>query len=257
MDPLSVSSATTAIQAAAPRASTFTADALMNGGATLVGAFLGAMIAFVLQLVLQHKQDRKNNLLSAHRILFCLLQQTNTILLTQKDFFYPHLKHPLRFITIPAIHEFDISKNLFDFASFGFLLESMRGRVIMYDLYMAQENYIEAMRALNDRSAVHRDDVQPKLAAAGIGSGASVGMSDIHNALGILVLGTIISSTEQSLDAMSRAFKKLAAVKIEFRAHAVDYFNSNDFTDFDFPETFGLTGAVAGGDSSIEARDKA
>ena len=127
----------------------------------------------------------------------------------------------------------------------------------MYDLYMAQENYIEAMRALNDRSVVHREDVQPRLATAGIGSGASVSMSDIHNALGDLVLGTIINSTEQSLDAMSRAFDKLAAIKVEFRSYAVDYFNTNDFTDFDFPETFGLTGTEGGGDSPIEGSDKA
>lgn len=112
----------------------FTADAVMNGVATLVGAFFGAMLAFLFQLLLHRKQERKAAQMSAQRMLFCLLQQMNTIMLVQKDFIVPHLSDPGRFMSIPAMHEFDVEKNAFDFSTFGFMLETNESRMIMYDL---------------------------------------------------------------------------------------------------------------------------
>ncbi len=214
----------------------------MNGGATLVGAFLGAMLAFLFQIVFQYRQERKAERLAAHRILFCLLQQTNAIILVQKDFIAPHLHSPIKFLEIPAIQDFDIAKNLFDFSSFTFLLKSQASRKIMYDLYLAQESYVETLRAMNERSRLHRQELQPKMAAAGIGSGKAVTMAEIRSALGPLVFGTMINATGQLLEVMQSTFKKLTAVKKAFRTYAVEYFSSTDFTDFDFPETYGLLG---------------
>lgn len=219
----------------------FTADAVMNGVATLIGAFLGAMLAFLFQLHLNRKQDRKAALMSTHRMLFCLLQQMNTIMLVQRDFIFPRLNDPGRFISIPAIHEFDIEKNSFDFSTFSFMLESNESRMIMYDLYLAQESYIEALRAVNERSRLHRNEVQPRLASAGIGNGSNVTNEDVKLALGPLVFPTIVTTTDQVIEVLKSAFAKLTKSKKEFRAYAVQRFNTKDFTDFDFPETYGLS----------------
>lgn len=125
-------------------------------------------LAFLFQLVLHRKQERKTAEISAQRMLFCLLQQMNTLMLVQKDFFSPHMDDPGRFRSIPAVHEFDINKNVFDFSTFGFMLETNESRMIMYDLYLAQESYIEALRALNERSRFHWEEVQPRLASSGV-----------------------------------------------------------------------------------------
>jgi len=218
----------------------FTADAVMNGAATLVGAFFGAMLAFLFQLVLHRKQERKAAQMSAQRMLFCLLQQMNTLMLVQKDFVFPHMDDPGRFLSIPAVHAFDIDKNVFDFSTFGFMLETNESRMIMYDLYLAQESYIEALRALNERSRFHREEVQPRLASSGVENGATVTHGDIKRALGPLVFPTIVASTDQLIDVLKNAFGKLAKSKQGFRAYVVKRFCSNDFTDFDFPETYGL-----------------
>jgi hypothetical protein len=239
---LAVSAPVSDVASSAAQGLQFTADALMNGGATLVGAFLGAMLAFLFQIVFQYRQERKAERLAAHRILFCLLQQTNTIILVQKDFIAPHLQSPVKFLEIPAVPDFDITKNLFDFSSFTFLLKSQVSRKIMYDLYLAQESYVETLRAMNERSRFHRQELQPKMAAAGIGSGKAVTMAEIQSTLGPLVFGTMVNATEQLLEIMQRTFKKLTAVKKAFRAYAVEYFSSTDFTDFDYPETYGLLG---------------
>lgn len=218
----------------------FTADAVMNGVATLIGAFFGAMLAFLFQLLLNRKQERKAALMSTHRMLFCLLQQMNTIMLVQKDFIFPHLNDPGRFISIPAIHEFDVEKNSFDFSTFSFMLESNESRMIMYELYLAQESYIEALRVVNERSRLHREEVQPCLASAGIGNGSTVTNEDIKHALGPLVFPTIVTMTDQVIEVLKSAFAKLEKSKKAFRAYAVKRFNTKDLTDFDFPETYGL-----------------
>lgn len=221
---------------------TFTDDAVISGAATLLGAFLGAMLAFVLQLLAQRRQERKADLMAAHRMLFCLLQQSNTLLLLQKDFIYPHLGDPGRFLSIPAVHSLDVTRNTFDFDTFDFMLETKRSRQVMYDLYLAQESYIEALRSLNERSRIHQNEVQPLLAKAGIRNGSEVTSLEIEQALGPHVFESIVNMTDQSLESVASAFQKLAACKSAFRGHVVEHFGTTDFTDYDFPDTFGLDG---------------
>jgi surfactin synthase thioesterase subunit len=55
----------------------FTPDALANGLATLIGALLGAMLAYASQRVMQSRLEDRNALTSAHRLMFALLQQIN------------------------------------------------------------------------------------------------------------------------------------------------------------------------------------
>ena len=211
---------------------------------TLAGTFAGATLAFLSQLALRRKEERKAELLAAHRILFCLLQQTNLIVLFQQDHVMPHARSLVKFIEVPATSEFDLSKNLFDFTSFGFLLKSREGRKIMYDLYLAQESYVETLRMINERSRLHRELLQPKMAELGLGGDTPVSLVELPSQLGPLVHGTLVNSTDQMLSILRATFKKLAAVKIEFRAHAVKHFKTNDFTDFDFPDTHGLLDPV-------------
>jgi hypothetical protein len=219
-------------------------DSLEKTLLTLVGTLVGATLAFISQLALRRKEEKKGELLAAHRILFCLLQQTNTIVLFQNDYVTPHAQSPVKFIEVPATSQFDLSKNLFDFSSFGFLLKSQEGRQIMYDLYLAQESYVETLRAINERSRLHRELLQPKMAELGLGNGKPVDLAELPSQLGPLVHGTLLNSTDQMLSILRATFKKLLAAKIKFRAYSVTYFRTNDFTDFDFPENFGLLDPV-------------
>lgn len=207
---------------------------------TLAGTFVGAMLAFLSQIELRKREDGKAELLAAHRILFCLFQQLNTIVLFQKEWVSPRKDSPVQFIEIPAASEFDPSKNLFDFSSFGFLLKSGEGRQIMFDLYLAQESYVETLRGINERSKMHRDLLQPKLAEVAIGNGKPISFGELEKLLGPLVQGTMINATTQMLSQLQHSFEKLITTKLTFRAFAVSYFKSNDFTEFDFPETYGL-----------------
>lgn len=238
---------TTATTVAAPTpataasATSITADAMANGFATLIGALLGAMLAYWFQVRILRAQEHKTALMSAHRTMFSLLQQINTIVLIQRDYVFPELKNRARFISIPATPPFDPSKNVLNVNDLAFLLDTGEGRAVLYELYIAQENYVEAINHWNLRSNTHAQQVQPALATAGLAPGVPVTMEDLEKAMGPLLFGTIVSATENALITLRRAFEKLVASKTRVRAHAVERFKSKDFLDFDFPDTWGLT----------------
>lgn len=218
----------------------FTPDALANGFVTLIGVLVGAMLAYALQRLFQQSIEHKKNLTSAHRLMFALLQQINTIVLIQRDYFHKEIANPGRFLFIPATRPFDTAKNVLELPELAFLLDTKEGRAILYDFYIAQENYIEALNQWNIRSALHLEKVQPALAASDVANGSTISEETLQKVLGIHVYGAIVNSTNNCIEALHRAFQKLAAVKGKARAYLVVRFKTSDFTDFDVPDTFGL-----------------
>ena len=219
----------------------FTPDALANGFATLVGALIGAMLAYALQRRFQNTLDHKSTHTAAHRLMFALLQQINTIVLIQRDYIYEQLSNPARFISIPATPPYDTAKNILQLPELAFLIDTNEGRAILYEFYLAQEDYIEALNQWNLRSALHLDYVQPALAASKVPNGGIITKEVLEQeVLGVHIFGSIVNSTENCIVSLQRAFQKLSAVKIKAREYLVTRFKSNDFTDFDFPETYGL-----------------
>jgi hypothetical protein len=106
---------------------------------------------------------------------------------------------------------------------------------------MAQENYVEALNQWNLRSLLHLQQVQPALASSSIQLGATVNLEYIEKeVLGRLLYGSIVNATDNCLVSLRRAFEKLVESKTKVRAYAVKRFKTNDFTDFDFPDTYGL-----------------
>lgn len=219
----------------------FTPDALANGFSTLVGALVGAMLAYTLQRRFQRALERKAALVAAHRVMFVLLQQSNTVLLIQRDYVYPELKEKGRYLSIPALPPFDTKKNVLELTELGFLLETTESRAILHDFYMAQENYLEALNQWNLRSALHHEKAQPAMAMSGIKSGDIVREEAIRAALGNHLFQSLVNSTDNSIEALRRAFAKLSDVTPRARDYFTKRFRTKDFTNFDFPETFGLT----------------
>lgn len=219
----------------------FTPDALANGFSTLVGALVGAMLAYFLQRKSQKSVDHEIAQVAGHQLMFALLQQINCLVLIQRDFVFEHIESPGRFLSIPPTPPFDIKKNVLDLPELSFLLNSKDGRAILYDYYIAQENYIEAISQWNMRSSMHLEKVQPALAANGLKSGEAISEEMLQQVLGAHVYGSMVNSTENCIISLRRSFQKLSAVKVDARAYLVRRFKTEDFTDFSIPENFGLS----------------
>ncbi|KGC64848.1 hypothetical protein DP57_537 [Burkholderia pseudomallei] len=218
----------------------FTPDAFANGFSTLIGALLGAMLAYMLQRRFQRNIEQKKAKVAAHRLIFALLQQTNTIILIQRDYVFPELKNSGRFLSIPALAPFNLEKNTLQSSDLLFLLDDKAGRGILHCFYMAQENYIETLTQWNARSTLHLEKAQPALAASGLVSGADVTEKQIEEALGAHVYGALINVTDNCILSLRRTFRLLTDTRNKSRAYIADRFGGDDFMDFNIPDTYGL-----------------
>lgn len=65
--------------------------------------------------------------------------------------------------------------------------------------------------------------------------------TDLQKAFGAHLFESIVNSTDNSIESLKRSFERLVAVKQKARPYLVQRFGTSDFTEFDFPETYGLT----------------
>lgn len=220
--------------------SSLTPDSIANGISTLFGALFGAMLAYFFQRMLLKKQQGKDALMSAHHTMFAILQQINTILLIQKDYVYTEISNPVRFISIPATPPYDTNKHILDIKALSFLLDESKSRSILYEFYIAQENYIEALNQWNLRSSLHLDVIQPLLAASNIKMGSEITLQQLEGEIGTYQYKRIVNATDNCVVTLKRSFEKLNESKKKMRAYFVVRFKTNDFTDFDYSDTYGL-----------------
>lgn len=217
-----------------------TADAITNGFATLVGALVGAMLAYVLQRKMQKAQEHKAEITCAHRLMFSLLQQIHTIVWIQKDYVYAELQNTDRIVVIPELPELDLSKNVLDLPEINFMLLDEQSRQLLYDFYLAQESYLEALNQWNRRSLFHAHQLQPALAAASIKQGDEVSTEQLRAALGDPMYFRAVSATEHCVRTLQNAFAKLVPAKEAIRNYLQQRFKHEKFIDFNFAETWGL-----------------
>ncbi len=184
--------------------------------------------------------------------MFALLQQTNTIILIQRDYVFPELKNRGRFLSIPASAPFDLGRNTLQSSDLSFLLDDKAGRSILHCFYMAQENYIETLTHWNARSTLHLEKAQPALAASGFVSGADVTEKQIEHALGTHVYGALVNVTDSCILSLQRTFRLLTDAKNKTRAYLVGRFGSDDFIDFDTPDVYGLDDES--GESNVQVK---
>ena len=228
---------------AAPAANP-SADAWFNGFATLVGALVGALaaswIAYRLQLRAVKKKERETALVEAHQIMFCLVQQINTVLLTWKDHYGPNVDSRGRFLNVPATTPFDLNRHVIDVAKMTILLDCRKGRAVLYDLNIAQEGYRETLLIMNERSLVHKSELQTAMERSDLGNHREVSDRAVAEAVGGRLMLSMIGLTDASYMMLHKTFAKLSTVKDSARQYVVERFGTDDFTKVDFSETYGI-----------------
>lgn len=245
VNPAVVASAVAGASPSATAASTswFTNDAWLNGSATLLGALVGgyvaSQVAYKLQLRAAQKKEREQGLVEAHHLMFCIIQQLNTILLVWHDHFGPRVDDLGRFMNVPATTPFDLDRHVVDVAKLAILLDCAAGRAILYELTIAQEAYREALWILNERSAMHRESFQPALERSGL-NGQFVTTEQMMDQVGQRLVLTMIGLTDGCYLMMHKSFQKLVAINDKVRRYIVERFGTDDFSRVEFPDTRGI-----------------
>lgn len=167
--------------------------------ATLVAAFYGARYAFQFQKN-KEKEDIKNrNVVNGNSAIFNIMRMTTTLRNIQTQIIDPARNLPVRYLQMrPILHLMDDAIRL-NIESLYFLLETEE-RNILGELVTEEERYRTALDIINERSHLHREEIQPLLEQAGIIEGGDYSFAQIEKALGIRLYTTIQQITEQAIN---------------------------------------------------------
>lgn len=206
-------------------------DDLSNPLATLVAAFVGAWAAFRLQHDKELEDQRRSQIAAANRALFTLLQQANTLKLFQRDFIDPDRAHPGRHLQMLPVLPYEDNLR-YDVKDLDFLA-TPKHQQVLFDLVLEESRYREAIKAINTRSALHLNEIQPKLSAAGAIQGQEYTGEQYHHALGDFLYNHLQKATDAVVFHVDTTVESLMAIKDRLRMVLIEFFPGERFVDFE------------------------
>src|SRR5688572_7178097 len=170
----------------------------VTGLVTLVAAFAGSWYAFQLSDRAKTRETTAAQVAAINRAQFVLIQQYNALRIFQRKVVEPVRSDPLRFISMrPTLPLQPLSVPL-DLNSVSFLLET-DDRAIVFGLLIEEQRFETARQAVNERSRLHIDKVQPRLAAGGIREKTEGTLKELVGALGEHLFLSIQRGTEEAI----------------------------------------------------------
>lgn len=164
--------------------------------ATLLAAFYGAKYAFQFQREKEKEGNKSKNIVNGNMAIFNLMRMANTLYVYRKQFIEPYRGKDSDFLEIPPSLELLEDEINFNIENLFFLLESDSIN-FLGELMAEKSRFQSALDAINDRSRVHRFEVQPALDNAGFIESGSYTLEQIKTMLGQRLFQTITGSTKQ------------------------------------------------------------
>ena len=167
--------------------------------ATLVAAFYGAKYAFQFQKDKEEEDNKRRNVVNGNNAIFNLMRMASRLINVQKQIIEPVRKIPTRFLDMqPVLHlaKDDIKLNI---ETLYFLLET-DDRNLLGELEAEATRFRSAIDAINERSQLHTQEVQPLLEQAGIVKDGNYSYEQIEQALGKRLYIIMQQSTEQIIN---------------------------------------------------------
>jgi hypothetical protein len=208
---------------------------ILNPLATLVASFAGAWAAFRLHALDKSREQDRSNIAAANRALMTLMQQANELKLYQRDHVDPKRNHPGRHLGIQAILSYEVGDLRFDLRSLDFL-STPAEQQLLFELTVEERRYMEALKAINARSDLLVDEVQPKLMAAGFDDGAEYTSGQFIAALGQPVYNKLKRLTDDVIYHVDRTSDSICEMKDKFRSAVIKRYPEASFINFEFPD---------------------
>jgi hypothetical protein len=164
-----------------------------------------------------------------------LMQQANELKLYQRDHVDPKRNHPGRHLGIQAILSYEVGDLRFDLRSLDFL-STPAEQQLLFELTVEERRYMEALKAINARSDLLVDEVQPKLMAAGFDDGAEYTSGQFIAALGQPVYNKLKRLTDDVIYHVDRTSDSICEMKDKFRSAVIKRYPEASFINFEFPD---------------------
>lgn len=171
---------------------------LLTPLATLVAAFLGAYCAFSLNDNARARQTVRDQVAAVNRALFVLTRQFNLLRGIQNQVINPVREDDTRFIKMRPSLPLSIGFPKLDMDSLSFLLETEYHNLLL-ELLIEQERFESALQAMNERSRLHLEILQPRMAAGGIMEGVDYSFGKAVEVLGHPFVLHMQRATDQAI----------------------------------------------------------
>ncbi len=163
---------------------------------TLLAAFYGAKFAFEFQSEKEKKEEKNTKIISGNLAIFKLITMINSLLSYQRQIIDPIRGKETAFLEMSPTLPQEKDNISIDLDSLAFLLGT-DDQNIVGELSVEVARYHAAIAAINERSMVHRHEVQLALDAAGVKNGGNYLHEDIRRVLGERLFHTLHQSTDQ------------------------------------------------------------
>ena len=215
-----------------------------NPLATFLAALVGSLSAFRLKDNADRRRQVENEIDAGNRALFSLFQQLNTLGRYQRAIINPVRTKPSRVFEMrPSLQE-DPAEFSIDLKDLSFLL-STKHKQILCDLFIEDQRYRQAIKAINHRSELHYRECQPVVDRNGWRDGGAYSEQAFRSAVGERLFSEMVESTNNVVEHVDKTVVSLergkdnlvAALKDLYPASNLLYFsllsdeNANDGTE--------------------------
>lgn len=204
---------------------------IINPLATLVAAFVGAWAAFRLQTIQKQGDEKSIHIAAGNRALSTLMQQANTLKLFQNDFIAPLRNDPGRHIGMQPVLPYQEDALHFDLRSLDFLAEP-RHQETLFELSIEENRFREALKAINARSRLHFEVIQPMLMAAGFRDGHTYTGEQFCAAVGEFNYTHLKRLSDAVVLHVDRSVESLTAMKDRLRRTLSERYPDGRFINF-------------------------
>lgn len=133
---------------------------VLTGVATVFAAKYGANRAFELNVKMEYEKKRNENYVNGRMALFNLTRMFDILHALKVQIIDPHRNDELSLITIPAVPPREIIK--LNYEALSYLFETDYPNLLT-ELAITEEWYAEAIKHVNERSRLHRQEFQSQL----------------------------------------------------------------------------------------------
>jgi len=182
---------------------------------TLVAAFAGSWYAFRLSDNSRARQTVDEQVAAINRAQFILIRQWNLLRNFQAQTVDPYRNDPARLINMRPRLPVGGTPARIDVDSLSFLLETT-DRELVFRLLIEQERFETAIQAINERSRLHIEEVQPRLVAGSILERSEYSEGQVEAAVGSHLLLLLRRATDAVIEQVELTLVSTQAMATEF-----------------------------------------
>jgi hypothetical protein len=193
---------------------------------TLVAAFAGSGIAFLLEDWRRKRSQKEIKLDALRKTAFLLSGQFNALKVLKKKYLEPLEKDELRWMSIVPLQPLNFTHLMIDVGQLHFLIKE--NPKFLLQLQIAQECFFAAIQGFNARNAFHVEEFQKKLDLVGVET-SDLSQQMLEQLLGRRITTSLKVATDEVYESNKYATSMLVSVIPELHALSKDLFPYENF----------------------------